>query len=470
LQGILTRNANGKEENHNMDHKPVVSIVHHPEAPDAGQIYEMVQEAITRLKPVSETIQPGDTVVIKANIFAPFPPPISADRRVIAAVVRIFKEAGARKVTVVEGVSVGTRQSRGYTSMDNMVLLGVKTAVEEAGGEIVSLDHIERVWVDVPSAFILHRIEYPKLMLEADVLVDLACLKTHSLAMVTLGIKNFQGILSDEQKYEGHRDDLCQHLVDIHRVRQPDLTIIDGLIGMEGNGAGEYGIPVPMMNLILAGDNVVAVDAVASAVMGIEDPLDVQTTRLAAYAGLGTADLENIEVRGKSIQEVQRKYLLPLNFSKPLDRFVTGCYPNIRTYVSGACPMCWMLASAYSYTLSKYPEPWTLIFGADPKLPPSFDGDLDHVIVMGDCAMAATGKVKELRNRMLLEEKGVLAGGCPPFRPAESRIEKQLVKLGLLTLAEKRARFKQKQAMWFEIYRSVDPTWEPEEVTGIPEV
>ena len=446
-----------------MQNKPVVSIVHNPEPPNAGRIRAMVYEAITLTKPVDEYVKPGNTVVIKVNIFAPFPPPVSADRRVMAAVVSIFKEAGAGRVIVVEGVSVGTKQSRGYSSMDNMLLLGVKTAVEEAGGEVMALDDADRVSVDVPSAFVLHRIDYPRLLLDADVLVDLACLKTHTMTMVTLGIKNFQGILSDEQKYEGHRDDLPQHLVDIHRVRRPDLTIIDGLIGMEGNGAGEQGIPAPM-NLILAGADVVAVDAVASACMGVDDPLDVPTTRLAAYAGLGTADLGNIEVVGKSIREVQRKFLLPITFSKSLDRFVTGFWPNVRTYISGACPMCWMFAGMNSYTLAKYPEQWTLIVGVDPKLPSSLEADLDHVIVMGDCAMAATGRVKELRNRMLLEKKGTFAAGCPPYRPAESAIEEHLVKLGLFTPEAKLAKFKDTQARLFQYYRAVDPSWKPEEL------
>jgi uncharacterized protein (DUF362 family) len=446
-----------------MQSKSVVSIVQNPEAPDAGRIREMVREAITLTRPVEEYVKPGNTVVIKVNIFAPYPPPVSADRRVIAALVRICKDAGASRVVVIEGVSVGTKQSRGYSSMDNMILLGIKTAVEEAGGEVAAIDDTERVLVDVPSAFILHQIHYPKIMLEADVLIDLACLKTHAMTMVTLGIKNFQGILSDEERYEGHRDDLPQHLVDLHRVRKPDLTIIDGLIGMEGNGAGEQGMPVPM-NLILAGADVVAVDAVSSAIMGIEDPLDVQTTRLAAYAGLGTADLGSIEVVGKSIAEVQRKFILPLTFSKYLDRFVTGMWPNIRTYISGACPMCWMLAAVISFDLAMKPAQWTMIIGVDPKLPPNFDGDLDHVIIFGDCAMAATGRVKELRNKMLLERKGVLGEGCPPYRPLEAKIAEQLVKLGYVDPEAMQVKFKKTQARLFQYYSEIDPTWKPEEL------
>jgi uncharacterized protein (DUF362 family) len=443
--------------------QPVVSIVHNAQqAPDAARIAQMVYEAISLTRPILDYVQPGNTVVIKANVFAPYPPPVTVDRRILAALVRIFKEAGAARVIVTEGVSVGTKQDRGFSTLENLVLLGVKTAVEEAGGEIVTLDNIERVSVDVPNAFVLHRIDYPKLYLDADVLVDVACMKTHSMTMATLGIKNFQGILSDEQKYEGHRDDLAQHMVDIHRVRQPDLTLIDGLIAMEGNGAGEAGIPLPM-NIILAGPDVVAVDAVASACMGIEDPLDVPTTRLAAYAGLGTADLAKIEVRGQNIESVRKKFVLPIAWGKPIDRYVTGAYPNIQTYIGGACPMCYLFAGSYSYTLSRFPsEKWTLIVGVDPKLPPALSTDLDHTILLGDCPLKATGKLTELRNKMLLKKKGVFAAGCPPFRPAKGILDEHLIKLGLVTPESKKANFIKVQEKFFKYYQQFDPTWTPE--------
>jgi len=89
------------------------------------------------------------------------------------------------------------------------------SAVEREGGEMICL-------------------EYPRVVLDADVLVDLAALKTHVKSLVNLGLKNFQGLLTDAEKYYGHRDDLDVKLVDIHRVRRPDLTIIDGLPAMEG--------------------------------------------------------------------------------------------------------------------------------------------------------------------------------------------------------------------------------------------
>jgi uncharacterized protein (DUF362 family) len=177
----------------------------------------------------------------------------------VAALVELCKTAGAKRVVVAEAVSYGTRRGRKRTTEECFKLLGVQTAVEAAGGEILCLEDDERITVDVPEAFCLHRLDYPKSLLDADVLVNMPCMKTHAMTMVTLGVKNFQGILTDEHKYEAHRDDISQHVVDIYRVRLPDLTVIDALLAMEGNGAGEAGIPVSM-NTLLAGPDMVAVN------------------------------------------------------------------------------------------------------------------------------------------------------------------------------------------------------------------
>ena len=448
-----------------MNKQPGVAIVQNATAPDADRIQAMVREAIDLVGGINSYVKTGDTVVIKANVFAPFPPPVTVDRRLIAALVRICREAGARRVIVAEGVSYGTKKGRNTTTRDCMKLLGVQTAVEAAGGEILYLEDDERVSVDVPNAFCLHQIDYPKTLLECDVLINLPCMKMHGMTMATLGVKNYQGILTDEQKYEGHRDDISQHVVDIHRVRLSDLTIMDALLAMEGNGAGEAGIPVPM-HTILAGADMVAVDAVAAACMGIEDVLDVQATRLAAYAGLGVADLNQIQVLGASIDQVKREFMLPVTYSKPLDRWVVGVYPNIDTYIGGACPMCWMMAASLSRTLGQYTsERFTFIAGVDPKVPPTLRSDLDHTIIYGDCPASATGAVKELRNAMLLQGKGVIAHGCPPYRPARAMVDEHLKKLGLLDPdAASAASFQKNVDRIYGYYQTIDPTWEPENI------
>ena len=441
----------------------VVSIVKNDGVPDDQRIEAMLRDLLDLLGGVSKFVKPNDRVVIKANLFAPFPPPVSVDRRVVAALVRLFREAGARQVTVVEGVSVGTKQDRGRTTSDCFKLLGIQSAVEEAGGEILSLDDDERVKVDVPGGMALHNIDYPRIILDADVFVELPCLKTHGMTLVTLGIKNLQGILTDEQKYLNHRDDLDQKLVDIHKVRKADLTVIDGLTAMEGMGAGEKGLPV-QMNVLLASADVVAIDAVASACMGIEDVLDVTTTRIAQHDGLGTADLSQIEVRGAAIDSVKKKFLLPYTYTKPRDRYVLGMYSNLDIYLGGACPACWMLVGAVGATLAAFaPLRFSVLVGTDPTIPLSLRTDLDHTIIFGDCACSATGDVKQLRNAMLLNEEGLMAPGCPPYRPAFAKLEDYLIRRGLVTPEILHQRKEKATQRLFRYYQeNVDPTWKPE--------
>jgi hypothetical protein len=284
-------------------------------------------------------------------------------------------------------------------------------------------------------------------------------MKTHTMTMVSLGIKNFQGILNDEQKYYAHRDDLEQKLVDLQKIRSPQLTLIDGLIAMEGDGAGEQGTPRPM-NMLIASRDIVAADSTAASCMGIDDVLDVAAIRLAQHDGIGVADPEKITVLGAAVADVRETFRLPRFYAKPQDRYLTGVHPNLDVYIGGACRQCWLMATGFAGSLSKFaPRRFTLFVGSDPKLPGTFNGDLDGVIFLGDCACGAAGPLKDIRNRMLLEKKGLLAPGCPPYRPASALLEAYLDARGLLPrdLLKAKAEAVTKKAC--DYYKSIDPTW-----------
>ncbi len=108
--------------------------------------------------------------------------------------------------------------------------------------------------------------------------------------------------------------DLDQHLVDILKVRKPDLTLVDGLIAMEGMGAGEGGTPLPM-GLVLAGADTVAGDSACTRGMGSDNPMIVSTTRIAAHDGLGIADPGRIKAAGESVEAVMKKFVLVMPIS-----------------------------------------------------------------------------------------------------------------------------------------------------------
>ena len=456
-----------------MSGKTRVSIVKSNLPVRQGDIDAMVRRAVDLVGGMGKFVKPGQSVVIKPNIFSPLPPPVSIDRRVLGSLVGLCLESGASKVRVVEGVSVGSlrkrvnidvsedrgRMVRGMGTIEVMKLLGVKRAVEDAGGEAFGVEDLETTHVPAPGGKVLSALDYPRMVLEADVFIDLPALKTHTMTMVTLGIKNLQGLLTEADRYFGHRDDLDQHLVDILKVRQPDLTLVDGLIGMEGMGAGESGTPVPM-GLVIAGEDVVAVDSVCTRVMGIDNPLVVNTTRIAAHDGLGTANPGEIETVGESVDAVRKKFQLPLNFTQPIDTFVTGVYPNIDVYIGGACRFCWLMAAMVLAQLSKIGEGASLIVGVDPKIPPHKDWDFNNTFILGDCALGCAGEVRELRNRMALAGHDNFLPGCLPYQQAMLKLEKIFLARGIITEKDLIDKMKSSREKFFRYYRDYDPSWE----------
>ena len=211
---------------------PIVSIVKNKVTPDENRIIEMAKEAVDLIGGMESIVTKGDVVAIKANFFAPYPPPVTVDRRTVRAIIRMLYQAGASKVILAEGCSVGTKLGRNTITAEIVEELGIAEVAAEEGAELLLLEDAERVLVKVPDAKSISEIYYPKALLDCDVLVDLPCMKMHGMTLVTLGIKNFQGLLNDEQKYYAHRDDLEQKLVDIFKIRKPDLTFIDGITAM----------------------------------------------------------------------------------------------------------------------------------------------------------------------------------------------------------------------------------------------
>jgi len=226
-------------------------------------------------------------------------------------------------------------------------------------------------------------------------------------------------------------------------------------------GAGEGGSPVEM-GLILAGHDQVALDCVASQCMGIENPLVVGTTRIANHDGLGCGNPFLIEVAGTGIQLARKKFALPINYTQPLESIVSGVYPNIDLYIGGACQTCWLMAAMVEACLSKVPERFSLIVGIDPKVPPRLRTDLDHTFFLGECALAATGELREIRNGMQLKGLDHFLGGCPPYEQALVKLEDILIARGSLKEEDLIHKAVEHRERFFDYYRSHDSTWEPE--------
>lgn len=138
-------------------------------------------------------------------------------------------------------------------------------------------------------------------VMEADIIISLPKFKTHGLTVMTGAIKNSYGFLVGAQKALLHKaaaDPARFHemIVDVFRLRVPDLFIMDAVVGMEGNGPACTDLRE--IGLVLASDNAVALDSVVATMMGCE-PGRLRFLQKAKEAGLGDYDPKTIEVIGE---------------------------------------------------------------------------------------------------------------------------------------------------------------------------
>jgi uncharacterized protein (DUF362 family) len=184
---------------------------------------------------------------------------------------------------------------------------GMRKVAQEIGAECISFDAEAWIKASFPRGKFLKKILVSKSLLEADVVVSLPKLKTHDLMWYTGAIKNFLGVVPGGQKSRYHEvadatGSMGEMLVDIFEFVKPKLAVTDGIFGMEGDGPLE-GKP-RKIGVILASKDLVAIDAVACAIINM-DPMDVDTTRIAAQRGLGIGNIKKIKVVGEAIKNVK---------------------------------------------------------------------------------------------------------------------------------------------------------------------
>jgi ferredoxin len=145
--------------------------------------------------------------------------------------------------------------------------------------------------------------------------VSIPKFKTHDLTILTGAIKNLFGLVSGTYKTELHKNyfkiaDFSRILVDIYQEAKPSLTIVDGIVAMEGDGPATSG-KLRNLGLLLAGHDCVALDSVMALIMGLR-PHDILTTKEAAKRGLGVSDIHSIEILGEKLESlINKPFLLP---------------------------------------------------------------------------------------------------------------------------------------------------------------
>jgi uncharacterized protein (DUF362 family) len=166
------------------------------------------------------------------------------------------------------------------------------------------------------NASTLKHLYFPETVLGADLVVSMPRMKTHHWAGVTLSLKNMFGIVPGNcygwPKNILHWAGITRSLLDINATVRPGFAIVDGIVGMEGNGPTQ-GTPKPCGVLVM-GDDPVAVDSTCTRIMGLLP----ERVEYLAQAGLllGHLKEEKIQQIGESISQVQTPFEVLENFKK----------------------------------------------------------------------------------------------------------------------------------------------------------
>jgi uncharacterized protein (DUF362 family) len=238
-----------------------------------------------------------DKVLIKVNFITTktWDTGATTDPIVVEAIIKKLGDLPV-KVYVVESDATITNADKAFE------MTGMKAMCERNGVEWLNLRYVkDKVKLAFPNGEVLKSITVPRLVTESAV-ISAAKLKTHLNTTVTLGMKNMFGLLPDKFKGKYHLKGISNVVVDINTVLKPALTVIDGFVGMEGEGPVD-GTPV-QMNLIIAGTDPVATDATAARVMGF-NPYEIKHIRKAYEKGLGNTEAQ---VLGEKLETVRKPF------------------------------------------------------------------------------------------------------------------------------------------------------------------
>ncbi|MHA1272342.1 MAG: DUF362 domain-containing protein [Promethearchaeota archaeon] len=328
------------------------------------------------------------------------------------------------------GANVFVMENSTQSNMTRIVfeITGYKKICKKNGAKIIYLDEEKTETFefkgkasikDDPKGYILKTFRLPKTIVkiinnrDKITYINLPKLKTHSMAGVTLGIKNQWGFPQHEDRGKDHNYNLHSKLVDVYEYIKPDITIIDGT---EGTIHGHYPptafedeLVIPF-KILIGGTDTVAVDAVGARIFGLTMD-DVPHLKIAHERGLGIADLSKIEVIGKDLSEYNKKYDWDLLQKFPEDVKIVkgkkllcreGCKNN---------PLALLQVLAYDFP-ERFKGGWFLIMGKghdDDLIEKLRNEGYTKGLVAGFCAIEEVG---EKLRRAFGKKNVFFSGNC----------------------------------------------------------
>jgi len=259
-----------------------------------------MSQALEPLGGMQSFVRAGEIVLIKPNqtVFLGALDGVTSDPRLVAALARLARMAGAARVLV------GECSSCGQVTRETMEVTGMAAAAVSAGAELVYFDEVSELEVDVPRGELVRRVGVPRPLLEADVVIAVPKLKTHFLDPVSGAIKLWVGAVRQDTMHRLHRDAIEETVADLLTVTRPDLVVMDAVVAGEGDG------PIAnrprFVGCVLASTDPVAIDVVAGDLSGFDGEA-MRFPLAAARRGIGIGERGRIDLVGVPLEQARVK-------------------------------------------------------------------------------------------------------------------------------------------------------------------
>jgi len=254
-----------------------------------GEPEDLVRRALAALGGIEKFVPKGAKVIVKPNIcvaYHTYEYAATTNPWVVGALVKMCLEAGASSVQVMDYGFGGTPQEA-YT------ISGIAEQVKAAGGEMAYMPGFKYITTEIPNGVDLKKSDIFEDILKADVLIDVPIAKHHGEARLTLGMKNWMGVIRNRSAIH---QNLGQRIADLNTLIRPKLTVVDAVRILMANGptGGDLN-DVKKLDTVIASPDIVAADSYATTLFGMK-PDDIDYIRIGAAMGLGRSDLGSLKI------------------------------------------------------------------------------------------------------------------------------------------------------------------------------
>ena len=348
-----------------------------------SKIQDTLESALTGLmEPAGMTgICEGKSVLIKPNLFEPISHTTGQTTSpfLVETLIKWCQNGGAREVVLGEGPSYFVPEN---TLKDCFTKTGIAEAVERCQAQWILFDDWNyRAYRNVsPLLPKMFRISEHAFL--HDLIINLPVPKTHYLTTVSIAMKNLKGFLKQEDKPLFHRVGLNQAVVELNRIIKPSLNLVDFTIPRQHH-----------QGFLLAGRDIVAVDSVSSALMGLT-PHTIPLLKLGSQAGLGEVNLTDISIIGEDTKGLKVHYELPSEWLSKTFPLLT--IKGHDTACSGCTIPLFSSLARLADQGKRLKKPLTILLGRE-----NLEGESSQTCIIGNCSPEKRKQEKNVK-------------GCPP--------------------------------------------------------